>query len=251
MLLRFLMELHIQAGQLRHALGLHLFPAAPGLIGIDQLAELGAPVAQMVDADRLISQKAVNTGQTVAQHGGTQVADMEPLGDIDGRIVQADGLSAALLPGAVVFSGAQHGFQRFPGEIIPVKEKIQIAALLFGFAQVSGRNRARQIPGDLGRAHMQGAAQLKAGEGVIAHFFFRGDFQHSGDGVRVRQAIHSGIAGLNGLDNHIGKALFGIHSLFLLLFRDQGCSTVPMGSPSSTRRILVGGSSPNTRTCGT
>ena len=116
-----------------------------------------SPVAQMVDADRLIAEEAVDTCQTVAQHGGAQVADMEPLGDIDGGIVQADGLSRAFLPRAVVFPGGQHGFQRFPGEIIPVEEKIQVASLLLGFAQVARRRMAPgQISGDLWRAHVQG-----------------------------------------------------------------------------------------------
>ena len=56
-MLGFLMEAHIQAGERFHAFTLHLLPVAPELVSADQLAELRAPVAQIVDGDRFVAQK--------------------------------------------------------------------------------------------------------------------------------------------------------------------------------------------------
>ena len=71
----------------------HFFPGTPFLIGADHLTELGAPVSQMVDPNGPVTQEIENTFQAVADHGGGQMTDMETLGYIDGRIVQADGFS--------------------------------------------------------------------------------------------------------------------------------------------------------------
>ena len=65
-MLGFLMEAHIQAGERFHAFTLHLLSVAPELVGADQLAELCAPVAQIVDGDRFVAQKVEDAAKALA-----------------------------------------------------------------------------------------------------------------------------------------------------------------------------------------
>ena len=86
---------HVQVDQRLHAAALHVLPAAPFLVGADHLAELRPPVAQVVDAHRLVAAKIVDAPQRVADHRRGQMADVKALGDVDGAVVQAYGLARA------------------------------------------------------------------------------------------------------------------------------------------------------------
>ena len=86
----------------------------PAGVGRQQGAELGTPVAQVVEAEHLPAQELVQLGQGVADHGGPQVADGEELGDV-GRAVLDDHPAAVGPAGAKglvprrLEDGPQHG----------------------------------------------------------------------------------------------------------------------------------------------
>ena len=75
-------EAHIELHHLVHAAPADGLFVAPALVGGDHLAELGAPVPQMVHAHALVAQEAVYPVQGAAYHGGGQVAYVEALGDV-------------------------------------------------------------------------------------------------------------------------------------------------------------------------
>ena len=177
----FLVELDVQAHQLGHAVTLHVFLLAPGLVGVDHLAELGAPVAQVIDAHGLVAQEIVDALEGMADHGGAQVADVEALGNVDGGVVQADGLAVAHVGGAKALALSQHSVQGLLGEVDAVEEEVHVAVdglhagnlgVIPGFAQGLG---------DHGRSHAQSLGQAEDREGVIAHFAVRGDGEQAAD----------------------------------------------------------------------
>lgn len=56
-------------------------------IGIWVETELGAPVADVVDADELVAHELERARQRVADDGGTQVAHVHLLGDVRRRVI--------------------------------------------------------------------------------------------------------------------------------------------------------------------
>ena len=180
-LLGFLVELDVQTHQLGNAVALDVFLLAPGLVGVDHLAELGAPVAQVIDAHGLVAQEIMDALEGVANHGGGQMTDMEALGNVDGGVVQADGLAGTHVGGAVLLAHLEHLVQGFLGEVDTVEEEVHVAVdgLHAGnFGMVPG---FAQSLGDHGRSHAQSLGQTEDREGVIAHFAVRGDGEQAAD----------------------------------------------------------------------
>ena len=175
---------------------------------------------------------------------------MKALGDVDGAEVQADGPAFALLARAPAAVGGEHMLQRAAGKILPVQEEVEVSAHLPGLAQVARVNGFGQPGGDLRRAHAKRAAELEAGEGIVAHFLFRGDFQKARDVSRGGQIFRLREALCDGLGDQLRKTLLGIHA-FAFLSAQSRVRMVPMGSPARTLSTLSGGSSPKTRTTGT
>ena len=84
------MELHIQVHELLNALFFNGFLIAELLIGNEKLTELGSPVAQMIDTDNLIAQLAEDLVKGISNDRGTEMADMEILGNIGRGIVDTN-----------------------------------------------------------------------------------------------------------------------------------------------------------------
>ena len=244
------MEAHVQARERLHAVALHLLAVAPELVGADELAKLRAPVAQIVDGDRLVAQKVKDAAQALPDHGGAQVADVEALGNVDGAEIQADGLAPALFARAPAAAGGEHALQRAAGEILPVQEKVEVPSHLFGLAQVARVDGFGQLGGDLRRAHAKHAAELEAGESVVAHLLLRRNLQKARDVSRGGQVFRLWEARCDSLCDQLRKTLLGIHA-FVFLSDQSRVRMVPMGSPERTLSTLSGGSRPKTRTTGT
>ena len=150
------------------------------LVGVDQLTELGAPVAQMVDGHGLVAAEVQQIPQRVADDGGAQMAQMEPLGDVGGRKVQADRLALALLGGAVAGIGKDLLHHLHAGGA--VVEEIQIAAHGLGTGKALHTLKAGgKLCGDLGRRLAQSLCQLEAGQSQIAQLGIGRLFKQRGD----------------------------------------------------------------------
>ena len=176
--------------------------------------------------------------------------DVKALGDVDGAEVQADGLSLALLACTPASVGGEHAFQRPPGEILPVQEKVEVAPHLLCLAQITRVNGPGQFGGNLRRSHAECPAELEAGEGVVAHLLFGRNLQKARDLPRGGKVLHLREARRDGLCDQLRKTLLGIHA-FVFLSDQSRVRMVPIGSPARTLSTLSGGSSPKTRTTGT
>lgn len=168
--LGFLVELDVQANQFVHAAFLHFFLIAPELIGADHLAKLRSPVAQMVDADGLVAKEIIDAAQTVTNHCGGQMPDMETFGDIDRGIVKTNRLAVAHVGRAIVFSRLEHAFKRFRREIDAVEEEVHIAVDGLCTRNVLMRPLFDHGRGDFRRCHPQCLRQTEHRQRVVTHF---------------------------------------------------------------------------------
>lgn len=110
MLLRLVVETDVQIDHRLNAALFNLLAVAPLLVGTDHLAELRAPVAQVVDAHGGVAVEIINAFEAVADHRRGQMADVETLGNVDGGIIQAHRLAFANFAGTPTPRIFQHGF---------------------------------------------------------------------------------------------------------------------------------------------
>ena len=61
------------------------------LVAVDDHAELGAPVAEVVVADRVVAEESQHAVEGVADHGRADVADVHRLGHVGRGVVDDDG----------------------------------------------------------------------------------------------------------------------------------------------------------------
>ena len=207
-----IVELHIQAQKLGNALFLDLLLGTPGLVGVDHLAELGAPVAQVIDAHGLVAQEIVDALQAVADHGGGQVSHTKALGDVDGGIVQAHGLAIAHVGGTVLFALGEDGLQRVLGKVHAVEEEIHIAVHGLHAGHIGMVPALAQGLGDLGGSHAQRLGQAEHGESVIAHVGIRGNSQQAANLVAGGQPLGIGPGGGEAISRQGGNAGHHIHT---------------------------------------
>ena len=188
-LFRLLVEADIEGGHSVDAVLFDLLLRAPLLIGADHLAELGAPVAQMIDAHGRVAQEVKNALQAVTDHGCRQMADMEAFADVDAGIIQAYGLSVSFVGRAEAVAFFRQFVHDLRGEVGPVQEKVHIAVHgLYGggFLMLP---RAAQGFRDFRRGGAQGFGQAEAGEGIVAEGRIRRNRQKTADFVRGREAF--------------------------------------------------------------
>ena len=190
-LLRFLMEFDIKIHKL--ARGVAVFDdgtVAPAFVGNYHLAELGAPVAKVVDADGMIAEMVVYPPEGVAEHGGGDMVYAERLGDVDGGIVEADVPAVPLIGGAVFIALFEHGFDDGAREGRLIGEKVEIAAgILNAVKAFDAAKLFSQLRSDERRSLSQRLCQLKAGEGKIAHIGIGRSFKHFGSGRDFKTGV--------------------------------------------------------------
>ena len=173
------MEADIKIDHSLNAAGLNRRPVAPFFIRADHLAELGTPVAQMVDAHRGIAIEVINALQAVPDHRCGQMADVEPLCDIDGGIVNADRLPCPKIAATPVPICTENGTQDFLRHFLSAEEYIEIAADGLHPAEQRGPlKRSAQLPGNQRRRLAQHPGQSKAGHGIVPQLFIRRNLQH-------------------------------------------------------------------------
>ena len=186
-------EAHVELDQLVHAAALDGFAVAPGLVGADHLAELRAPVAQVVDAHAVIAHVVVDAVERVADHGAGQVPDVQRLGDVDRRIVDAHVAPGAHVAAAVAVALAgdalQHG-ARLRGA---VEREIDIAAGGLGAADaLRQRERGGGLLRDERRRLAQRLCELEARERKVPEVRVGRRLQHCGDLVGGKAALPRG-----------------------------------------------------------
>ena len=94
-------DAHVKINEGVDAALFHQLVAAPFFEGHDQFAELRSPVAEVVDAHAVVTEKLVQLFQRVADHGGAEVADMEGLRHVGRGVVKHHGLALSFLGAAV------------------------------------------------------------------------------------------------------------------------------------------------------
>ncbi len=82
----------VQAGQLADRVAIVGVPVEVVLPAPEDLAELEAPVAEVVVADDLVAERSENPGQALADDRRADVADVHRLGDVRRREVDDDGV---------------------------------------------------------------------------------------------------------------------------------------------------------------
>ena len=212
-LFALLVKLHIQLNQRVHSALFHLFPASPELVGGQHLAELGSPVPQMVDAHAPIAAKTIQLIQGVSDHGGGQMSNMEALGNVDGGVIDADGLALAAVIAAIALALFLGAAEHLAGIHRPVNIKIQITLHRLHLGQEGRAHRLLQRFGDHGRGFAQGLGQPKTGKGIVAHGGIRGNLDGRGHipGAQTGFPIHL----LKGRDDVLSDAHAKIHSFHL------------------------------------
>ena len=184
------MIFHVKTGEFFHAPFLHAFFRPPGFVGVDQLAELRAVIAEVVDPDDLIAEKSENAIQRRADHRGGKVSDMEGFRHVDGRVVDADRLSVSGFCGTVCGAFLRNFFQRVFRKPLAVYFEIEIA--VYGsraFDHVVGGKARREILCDSDGGFSHRLREFKTGESVIAHRSVRGNGDGGGDLFRGYAAI--------------------------------------------------------------
>ena len=215
-LFRLFMEADVKSLQFGDAALLNRFLRAPLFVGADHLAELGAPVAEMVDAHGGVAQKVEDPFQAVADHGGGQVADMETLGDVDGRIVETDGFSLSDIGGTEAASGGLqcgHGFRR---EVHTVQEKVHISVHRLHGSDVRMRPGGTDGFRNLRRGHAQGVGQAEAGKGVVAEGGVRRNGQQAPQVFGGGEAFGFGPEGGHGFGEQGRDPGHGVHGMSVL-----------------------------------
>ena len=132
-LVRLLVEADVEIVDGVDAALFRFLAAAPALVGGDELAELGAVVAQMIDAHRVIAEELEDAVERPADDRRREMPDVEGLGDVDGGIVDADGLARAEIGGAVLFPLLKDAGEDVFREPRPCDAEVDIAVEGFGF----------------------------------------------------------------------------------------------------------------------
>ena len=188
-LLRLVVEADVQIDHRLHAALLDLLAVAPLLVGADHLAELRAPVAQMVDAHGRVAVEIIDALEAVADHRRGQVADVEALGDVDGGIIQTHRLALADLAGTPAPRMGEHRLHDIARQPAAAEEHVQIAADDLHVVDLL----AGDLFGQLARDHLRRAAhhfgEAEARQRVIAHLFIRRGFNHRADVLAAETAV--------------------------------------------------------------
>ena len=179
MVLGLLMVADVQVHQLPDAVLVHGL-GAPLLIGYDHLAELGAPVPQVVHAHGLVPQVLIDAVEGVADGGAGQVVETEGLGDVDGGIVQHHVPALPLVGTAVGFPRVQDLCEHVLGLLPLLDEEVEVGPHGLRLLDARGQDQLLlQLPGDGGGGLPKDLGELEAGEGDVAHAGVLGGLQQA------------------------------------------------------------------------
>ena len=209
-------DLAVKAGHFRNGIARQGVAIKEMFPPVEDLAELRAPVAEMVVGDDLVSGEPRDAGQRVAEDGAADVADMHRLGDVGRAEVDDDALR---VPG---FRHPAAGVTGQGAELLrdPLRFEAEVeeaGARDFRFvANVAGFKIIRDLGGEFTRVGFGLLGQDHGGVGLVvaeARVGRGGDFaalggQPAGDHGRVqplgqhdlRRGAHSAVAAAAGKD---------------------------------------------------
>ena len=164
--LLLLVHADVQRGEGLHRVVLEVDRVAPAIDRCHELAELRAPVADVVDADGLVAEGVVEAAHGGADDGRAQVTDMEALGDVGRGVVEHDRLAPTLVRAAVALTPGLDVAQNHVGECLAVDREVEVRPGRNG-ADALDRELLDQLRGDLRRGLLHGLRQGEAREGQV------------------------------------------------------------------------------------
>ena len=181
---RFPMKADVQFVERAQAALFHVLAAAPALERGYEFAELRAVITQMVDAHGRISQKFMQFIERTSENGRRKVPDMKGLGDVDGGIVDADGLARSLVGRAVALLFGKDARKRFLRPEVAVDLEIDVAVHSRNFAHEFVRgNRFCDLLGDERGGFSENFRKFKARQGKVAHLRIGRQGEHGNEFV--------------------------------------------------------------------
>ena len=120
------MEADVYFCQVRHAALFEFFFVAPAFVSDDQLSELRAPVAKVIDPHGIISAFSVHSVKRRAYHRRGQMPDMERLRDINRAVIDTHGFARSLVGRTVLRAPFQDVGKHFARLGCAVELEIQI-----------------------------------------------------------------------------------------------------------------------------
>ena len=195
---------------------LDLLLTAPQAVGQDELTELGAPVAEVVDAHALVARELMELLEGVTDDGGAQVSDVEGLGHVGGGVVQHHLLALTEVGRTVALLLGQDLGHQLIGQICARQVNIQISVDRLGTLNGLTAHQRGEGGRDLHGGAAQGLGQLEAGQSNVAHSGIGGVFQKPQHVLGGHIAL--GGDGLHTLQNAVGDQSLDLkhHSDFFL-----------------------------------
>ena len=138
---------------------------APEFVCDDKFAELRAPVAKVIYADRAVAQEVERAIKRRADDRRHKMADVERLCDVDGRIVDADGFARADVGRAVLVAFRGDFVQNYFVVRAFVKVKVEIS--VFRLDLIDKFRKRRKIKESVGAFFRLGLTD------VVKKFFKR------------------------------------------------------------------------------
>ena len=163
------MEPNVNFLQGAHAALFYGFSVAPFFEGDNQLAELRAPIAQMVYADGRVSERLEDFAEAAAYRGGAEMSDVKGLGYVYRAVIYANRASLS----DVFQKLAVHVrklCENSPRGGFSVEKEIDVAVYrLRAFHKPVRREFFRYLRGDCLRRLFKARGKLEAGQGDVAH----------------------------------------------------------------------------------
>jgi len=157
------------------------FAVAPLLVCGDLLAELGTPVAEVVDADAVITHKLVEQLEGVTDDGGTEMTDVERFHQVRGAVVENDRLPCTDVVGTVGFALFFDFAENMAGEVAVRNLEIQIAADCLRRTGFKIRRFFRKGRCNFRGSHTHELRETETRERYVAHRSIRRIFEHGHD----------------------------------------------------------------------
>ncbi len=162
-------DAHVEVDELVGGDALQELVGAVELPREEELPEAGAPVAEVVDADRAPAARSVDLDEAVPDHRRAEVVERERLRHVRARVVDDDGLALALGRVSELLPAACDGLERPPGHRLVLDEHVDVGTLRPGLGDAVARlEGAGDLGGDGGRGLAQLLRQGEAGKRELA-----------------------------------------------------------------------------------
>jgi hypothetical protein len=192
-------EADIEIIQMPNRILVQLCLIAPTFVGLNQLAKLRAPVAQIINPHHIISQCLVDARESSTNDRRAQMPDTKRLGDIGRRIFHDNCFAFAVITFAVVTMLSINIATHIGNKCTAIQKKIEIGpgrAHLSYYCSIT-REACGQFRGNVFWIFSQMLGQLKARKRKIPHLGIGRHFDQGSDLIQ-RQL---GASSMNGRCN--------------------------------------------------